>query len=443
MHDVAVALDRHEVDDLDAAGLADPAEVVAAEVDEHQVLGALLGVGHQLLGEGGVGLRGGAARAGAGDGVEQRAPVLDLDQRLGAGADDVEGPVDPVGEAEEVHVRARVGGPQDAVDVERGGGAGRLEPLRRHHLEGLARADALLDVVDGRPVVRAAPAGGELGQLGGRQGGGPGGGGAGEVGGHRVEPGDGVRVRLVDAGLEVVVVDRVGDQQDAAVPVVEDGEVRGEEHGQLGQVERSRAGAAGVLADLLQAADDVVAEVAHHAAGEGRQSRALDEVARGVQRLESGAQGGERVAVRGDADGRGAQPMRLTVANGQGSGAADADEGVARPRAAVLRGLQQEGARPLGGQLAVETHRRVAVGEEAAGDGDDSAVLREGAEGLRVRRDGPVGGGCGGGDHGPEPTGRAAARRHRSTYGCRCDRPARPGRPSPGGCRRRSPGRPT
>ena len=66
------------------AGLADPAQVVAAQVDEHQVLGALLGVGEQLVGERLVLLRRGAAVPGAGDGVDHGPPVLDLDQRLGA-----------------------------------------------------------------------------------------------------------------------------------------------------------------------------------------------------------------------------------------------------------------------------------------------------------------------------------------------------------------------
>ena len=46
-----VAADVHELDDVDGARLADPLEVVAAEVDEHDVLGALLGVGEQVLGE--------------------------------------------------------------------------------------------------------------------------------------------------------------------------------------------------------------------------------------------------------------------------------------------------------------------------------------------------------------------------------------------------------
>ena len=50
MEDVGVGLDDHQLVDLDRAVLADPAEVVAAEVDEHHVLGALLGVLEQALG---------------------------------------------------------------------------------------------------------------------------------------------------------------------------------------------------------------------------------------------------------------------------------------------------------------------------------------------------------------------------------------------------------
>ena len=50
MHHVRVALDGHQLVDLDAAVLAHAPEVVAAEVDQHHVLGALLLVGEQLLG---------------------------------------------------------------------------------------------------------------------------------------------------------------------------------------------------------------------------------------------------------------------------------------------------------------------------------------------------------------------------------------------------------
>src|SRR5690606_13213031 len=49
VHDVAVALDRHAVVDDHAADLADPADVVAVQVDQHDVLGPLLGVGQQFL----------------------------------------------------------------------------------------------------------------------------------------------------------------------------------------------------------------------------------------------------------------------------------------------------------------------------------------------------------------------------------------------------------
>ena len=67
MHDVRVGLDDHEALDLDDAVLADAAEVVAAEVDEHHVLGALLLVGEQLVADRAVLLERRAARAGAGD----------------------------------------------------------------------------------------------------------------------------------------------------------------------------------------------------------------------------------------------------------------------------------------------------------------------------------------------------------------------------------------
>ncbi len=369
VHHVRVALDGHEVDHLDRAGLADPAEVVAAEVDQHQVLGALLGVGEEFLGERLVLLRGGPAVPGAGDGVDHRAPVLDLDQRLRGGADDVEAV-----EAEEVHVRRGVGGPQHPVDVQGTGRAGGLEALGGHDLEGLARPDALLDVLHGPPEVGAAPAGGVLGQFGGRQVGRGLGDRAGEVGLHGVQAGHGVGVRLVDAGVQVVVVDRVGDQQDRALPVVHHREVAGQQHGQLGQPELVVLAGA----DLLQAADDVVAQVADHAAGEGGQALGV----RGVQGLEAGAQHREGVAVRGDADGRGADPVGLPVPRGERGGAADPDEGVPGPGTAVLRGLQQEGAGAFGGELAVERDRCVTVGQELAGDRDDAPVDGQLAEGL-------------------------------------------------------------
>ena len=99
---------------LTRAVLADPAEVVAAEVDQHHVLGALLRVGEQRLGLAAVLLLVGAARIGAGDRPRLGPAPGHLDQRLGRGAGDLE-----VAELEEVHVRRRVDGAQAAVDRER------------------------------------------------------------------------------------------------------------------------------------------------------------------------------------------------------------------------------------------------------------------------------------------------------------------------------------
>ena len=80
----------------------------------------------------------------------RRRPV-DLDVHLRRGADDVEAV-----EAQQVHVRARVGGAQHPVDVERVGVGRPLEALRHHDLEALAGPDRLLGRLD-RLRVAARP----------------------------------------------------------------------------------------------------------------------------------------------------------------------------------------------------------------------------------------------------------------------------------------------
>ena len=49
MHDVRVALHEHQVADADGAVVADAANVIAAQVDEHDVLSALFFVVAQLF----------------------------------------------------------------------------------------------------------------------------------------------------------------------------------------------------------------------------------------------------------------------------------------------------------------------------------------------------------------------------------------------------------
>ena len=85
MHDVRVALDKHQLVDLDGAEVADAADVVAAQVDQHDVLGALFFVVHHLGFESEVGGLVCAAGAGAGDGPVLDFAVVHADQQLGRG----------------------------------------------------------------------------------------------------------------------------------------------------------------------------------------------------------------------------------------------------------------------------------------------------------------------------------------------------------------------
>lgn len=52
VHDVAVALNGHEVTNFDTVKLGDAADIIAGEVDQHDVLGAFFGVVEEVLGEG-------------------------------------------------------------------------------------------------------------------------------------------------------------------------------------------------------------------------------------------------------------------------------------------------------------------------------------------------------------------------------------------------------
>ena len=90
MEDVAVALDLHVLAHGDGPGPGDPPDVVAPEVDEHHVLGPLLRVALELLGEQRVLAGVCAARPRPGDRVGREPVALDLEEQLGRGADDLE-----------------------------------------------------------------------------------------------------------------------------------------------------------------------------------------------------------------------------------------------------------------------------------------------------------------------------------------------------------------
>jgi hypothetical protein len=80
VHDVGVALDEHQAVDFDGAEFADAADVVAAEVDQHDVLGALLFVVSISSASALVFFLIGAARAGSGDGAVFDFALVDADE---------------------------------------------------------------------------------------------------------------------------------------------------------------------------------------------------------------------------------------------------------------------------------------------------------------------------------------------------------------------------
>ena len=83
VHHVAVALERHQLVDVDGAEAGHPPHVVAGQVDEHDVLGDLLGVLAQLAGHPAVVLVGAATAAGAGDRPGDHLVAQHLHHRLG------------------------------------------------------------------------------------------------------------------------------------------------------------------------------------------------------------------------------------------------------------------------------------------------------------------------------------------------------------------------
>ena len=144
----------------------------------------------------------------------------------------------------------------------------------------------------------------------------------------------------------------------------------------------------GQFGQPLQPPHQVVGEEADHAARQRRQARGS---ARGGQQLQGGAQRLQRVAAGGRVLRHRAQPHRFAVAHRQRRRRAGADERPPRPRPAVLGRLQQEGAGPVGGELAVRRQRGLAVGQDLAGHRHHPVLGRQRAEILPRGGGGEVG----------------------------------------------------
>ena len=285
-------------------------------------------------------------------------------------------------EAEDVHVRARVGVAQHPVDVQRRRPALHLEAAGDDHLEDFAVHDRLLAAVEGGEVLGLVPALLDAGgKIEGRR----------LQHGHRLEhrgadacqqflhPGDGVMPGLVHALGAVVEVDGVGDQQHSAVHVVVDSHVGDEVQGQLRklQVILGRAG------QLFPVADRLPAQEAHQPGGERR--KPVEPV--GAQRLDGVADGINGVSVHGHPGRRLAQPVRLPVLGGQRGAGPGTNEGVAGPGTANSRRLHEERARLALRQFPVQPDRRFGIRQHLQPDRDDAAVGGEFPEFFEARAD--------------------------------------------------------
>jgi hypothetical protein len=121
------------------AGLRDAAQIVARQVDEHDVLGVFLGIGQQLFLQQAVVDGVATARSSARDRTHRCATARQLHQRFGRRADDGR-----VAELAEVHIRRGIQQPQRAIRLERLQLAQTREAHRQHQLIHIAGRDVFL-----------------------------------------------------------------------------------------------------------------------------------------------------------------------------------------------------------------------------------------------------------------------------------------------------------
>ena len=370
VHHVAVALDHEGLGHLDRADLRDATDVVARQVDQHHVLGALLRVGQQfdlgrlvLLGRG-------TARTGAG----QRADddflaffrVLLAHQDFGRGPHHMEIP-----EVVVVHVGTGIERTQRAVQRQGRLGVALADALADLHLHEITRGDQFLGALDRFQVVVLGEA--ALGRV--------------ALAGfdHRCR----YRVlerlfQLAQALLGIRVglgLGRVGvdDQVELAREVVDDRQFLALQQQDVGRAQG--IGRAAVLQLLLDVAHRVVAEVARQATAETRQAGPQGD----LEALLIGGDEVQRVAVMGFDDLAVAHNLGLgggtESAGAQQRAGGQADEAVAAETLAADHGLQQEAVgaiAPAMGQLEVKGQRGLKV-REGLGHQRDAvvALLRE------------------------------------------------------------------
>ena len=151
MHDVGKALDGHELLDLDGAVIADAAEIVAAKIDEHDVLGTLFFTGEQLLFQALIFGFVFAARLGAGDGAVENIAAAHPHEHFRGTAHNRD-----IVHLQKKEIGRRVQGTQLAVNFKRLRFCLRGKALAEDNLENISCADVLLGFADGSKVFGAA-----------------------------------------------------------------------------------------------------------------------------------------------------------------------------------------------------------------------------------------------------------------------------------------------
>ena len=248
-----VALDLHQSIHRHCAGLSHATDVVAAQVDEHHVLGAFLQVAQQLLLEAHVFRRIRTAAAGSGEGPRLDMPSLHLHQLFGRRAHHM-----PVGtQGEEVHIGRGVDRPQAPINVEGGCPQRLLEALRGNDLEGVPAHDVFARRVDhgvklALGDVRLPPCSVDARGQGRRRI-------AGETLLHRIDARYGFAVLLAVGSMD-------GQQLEPSRYVVEDGQVFGAKERGL---RHRRRGASGQR-QPLEMTSRLVAQIADRAAVKSR-----------------------------------------------------------------------------------------------------------------------------------------------------------------------------
>ena len=377
MLDVRETLELHERGYLDRGGIADLRQVVARQVDEHHVLGELLGIFQQLRSQAVVLSRVGAAGTRARDRVRPHATALRLDERLRGGTHDLEVTTALVGQIQVVHVGRGVDRAQDAVHVHAAGLGRHVEALRQDNLECVPVRDRALGGVDGRLEVGAARALADgRGFLAAhpqhRRGDG-----RGQLARHGVEPLDRAVVGAIDALIGAVQVPRDGHQVHRSRRMIDRGDLRGKHErrvGDVGVLGRSRS------QGRLPFGNDAPSQ----RSDEGTRQRGQALNGRGRQLLERGVHDLQERSLRNGALRVCTHPLRVAVAGHDGARARRSHEGPAPPGTPVLGGFENEAAVVAVGKLTVDANGAELVSKDAAHDGNHAP--RRGKRGENVTR---------------------------------------------------------